>query len=139
MKKILYLTFALVALGAFAGVINARLTGVNPGTDVFCVGPSGAEACVDVNGSLIPTTASDADLGTSALPWSAGYIDTLTVNTTLTMPSSSVTTAKIATSAVTTGKLYLDLPIGQAACVTTAKILGTCSDNPNGGGGCSCT
>jgi len=52
----------------------ARLTGT-ASDDIFCVGPSGAEICVDAYGNLIPTTNDDTDLGTSSLQWQDGYFD----------------------------------------------------------------
>ena len=45
----------------------------------------------------------------------------------VTLPDSTVTTAKIAAQAVTTEKLYLDLPTAYLPCVTTAKRLGYCT------------
>jgi hypothetical protein len=45
----------------------------------------------------------------------------------VTVPASTITTTKIATSAVTTAKLYLDLPATYVPCITTAKRLGYCT------------
>lgn len=45
----------------------------------------------------------------------------------VTLPASTVTTAKINTAAVTTAKLYLDLPATYIPCITTAKRLGYCT------------
>lgn len=126
MKKVLYSILAISLIGIGFEVANARITGTDPGTDILCVGPSGAEMCVDANGSVIPTTDSDADLGTSSLYWSNAYIDTATIGTTLTMPDGSVTTGKLATDAVTSAKL-IDSAVATAKlrsdAVTEAKII----------------
>lgn len=58
---------AVVVVGVWSGRIHARLTGTDPGTDIFCVGPSGAEMCVSSTGSLVPTTTNVSSLGTSSL------------------------------------------------------------------------
>lgn len=64
----------------------ARLTGTAPATaDIFCVGPSGAEACVDSSGGFLPTTDNDAALGTSSLRWSDVQTLDLTVGDDLTV------------------------------------------------------
>lgn len=80
MKKALFLFSALLLLAISSGRVSARLTGTEPGTDVWCAGPSGAEICVDVSGNLIPTTNNDATLGTSALAFSSAYIYDLTIS-----------------------------------------------------------
>jgi hypothetical protein len=69
MKKIAYLFSALLILALVTGRVSARLTGTDPGTDVWCVGPSSFEICVDVLGNLIPTTTNIGSLGTSSLKW----------------------------------------------------------------------
>lgn len=73
MKKYLSLAGAVLCaaliLGVSSGRVYARLTGTEPGTDVWCVGVSGAEVCADVSGNLIPTTDNDTTLGTTALRW----------------------------------------------------------------------
>ncbi len=45
----------------------------------------------------------------------------------VTVPDSTVTTGKIAVAAVSTAKLYLDLPAVYVPCITTAKRLGYCT------------
>lgn len=71
MKKYLNLAGLLVCaaliLGIGSGTVFARLTGTEPGTDIWCVGPSGAEVCVDVSGNLIPTTDNDTTVGSTSL------------------------------------------------------------------------
>lgn len=90
MTKTLRLFGALVCaaliLGISSGKVFARLTGSAPASaDVWCVGPSGAEVCVDASGNLLPTTDNDVTLGTSALRWATGYIVDLTVGDDLTV------------------------------------------------------
>lgn len=115
MKRIFGLTGVLVALAMFAavqrGIVYARLTGTEPGTDVWCVGVSGAEVCVDASGNIIPTTTNDADLGTSSLVWNELHL------TAGGLTNASIVTADIADGAVDTNK------IGSGA-VNTNKILG---------------
>lgn len=74
MKRIIAL--AVMGVFAFANISSARVTNATPDErDIFCVGPSGAEICVDASGNLIPTTDDDADLGTSSLQFKDVYID----------------------------------------------------------------
>jgi len=128
MKKLI-LALVLAASPAFA-----RITGTNPtgaSADRWCTGPSGAEACVDSAGSMIPTTDSDADLGTSALRWRTIYVDTITGDgniTTAVILDDSIITSKIITGAVTTLKL------GDGA-VTTVKLGGGSVTTSKIGGG----
>lgn len=49
-----------------------------------------------------------------------------------------VTTAAIAPATITTIKLNLDQPISGVACITTAKLLGTCSGSVVSGK-CNCS
>jgi len=130
MKKPLYLIFAVLVAALGYNLVSARLTGTDPGTDIFCVGPSGAEICVDASGNLIPTTDSDTTVGTSSLRFATVYADTVDAGTTLTMPDSTVTTAKLASDAVTTAKLLggTGLTTSNAAlCLKTDGTFGQCS------------
>jgi hypothetical protein len=59
----------------------ARLTGTNPtgaSSDAWCVGPSGAEVCVDYQGNVLPTTNNDTTSGTSSLRWAD--VETVSLN-----------------------------------------------------------
>ena len=108
-------TLITAILAAFVAVPTyARLTGTDPGTDIRCDGPSGAEICVDASGNLIPTTDNDATLGTSSLRFSTIHsldqtigddltvTDDLTINgdTTLGNASADVMTVNIGTIVV---------------------------------------
>lgn len=76
MTKCTRLFLGLLLATVLAPMAQARLTGVNPtgaSADIFCVGPVGAEICVDYLGDIIPTTNNDSSLGTSALLWSNIY------------------------------------------------------------------
>lgn len=79
MKKITILASLVVAILGIA-IINenvsfARLTSNSDSRDVWCVGVSGAEVCVDSSGNFIPTTDDVSDLGTSSLQFQDGYFD----------------------------------------------------------------
>lgn len=68
--------------------VSARVTGTQPARtspDRWCIGPTGAEVCVEFAGNLIPTTDNDTTLGTSALRWAAAYIMDITVGDDLTV------------------------------------------------------
>jgi hypothetical protein len=79
MKKIVWFSALLssfLAMGLITENISfARVTDSADDRDAFCAGPSGAEACIDSSGDVIPTTDDDADLGTSSLQWQDGYFD----------------------------------------------------------------
>lgn len=62
------LALALCVLVSTGRVSFGRVTTADS-TDVWCVGPSGAEICVDTSGNLVPTTDNDTTLGTSSLKW----------------------------------------------------------------------
>lgn len=89
MKKLSQLVglsaFVLLAMLLWQGRADARIAGTQPSSaDIFCVGPSGTEACLDASANFVPTTARSGALGTSSLPWSnvasqAGSFTTLTV------------------------------------------------------------
>ena len=51
---------------------QARVTGTSVPTpaDIWCVGESGREVCVDGNGAFYPTTDNDVSVGTTSLRWS---------------------------------------------------------------------
>ena len=84
----------------------ARLTGTAPATaDIFCVGPSGAEACVDSSGGFLPTTDNDAALGTSSLRWSDVQTLDLTVGDDLTVSDiSNIDTLGLTKTALGSGQ-----------------------------------
>lgn len=60
----------IVALGMFSGRVSFGRVTTAASDDIWCVGPSGAEVCVDASGDLLPTTDNDTTLGTSSLRWS---------------------------------------------------------------------
>ena len=96
MKKSLHLVAILctmtLLLGLGTGRVFARLTGTEPGTDVHCVGVSGAEVCVDVSGNFLPTTDNDTTLGTSSLRWATAYVLDVVVGDDLTVADDSTVT-----------------------------------------------
>lgn len=112
------LALALVLAVGLAIPGSARITTASS-TDVWCVGPSGAEVCVDSSGNLISTTTNDADLGTSSLVWNelhlnaGGLTDAAVVAADL--ADGSVTTAKLDSDAVTSAKII-------NAAVATEKL-----------------
>lgn len=113
MKKLNFaglLMAAILFLGISQSQVFARLTGTDPGSDIWCAGPSGAEICVNAAGDVIPTTTNDTDLGTSTLLWNEIHL------TAGGLTDSSVATGDLADSAVTTPKV-------SAAAITSAKIL----------------
>lgn len=65
---------ALVCLSQVKMSALARVTAQVVNTDIFAVGPSGAEVAIDVDGNLLATTDNDATLGTEALRWAAIYV-----------------------------------------------------------------
>lgn len=101
---------AVLVLGISQSKVFARLTGTDPGSDVWCGGISGAEVCVNAAGDVIPTTTNDADLGTSSFLWNELHL------TAGGLTDSAIATGDLADSAVTTPKLSAD-------AVTSAKIL----------------
>jgi len=81
MKQMKLAGLVLVAglvISLLVGQSMARLTGTDPGTDVWCMGIDGAEACVVSDGGLIPTTTNDAALGSASFYWSAIYVYDIT-------------------------------------------------------------
>lgn len=129
MRKSIWIAVALAALVALPfllmgpGRLLARVTTAGS-TDIFCVGPSGAEVCVDSSGNFLATTDNDADLGTSSLEWKdlyvdgTGYIDTATVDT-LTATTSNLTTI-VCSSCVTHSTIHDN--IENVADVTLTSI-----------------
>jgi hypothetical protein len=71
MIKILFSVLFLM----WTGIAQARITSSADDRDVWCVGTSGAEVCVDKSGNIIPTTDDTEDLGTSSLQFQDGYFD----------------------------------------------------------------
>lgn len=75
-KYLSALLFILLSSSAFS-----RITGTLPSADdIFCVGPSGAEVCVDASGNWIPTTDDNQDLGTSSFKWKNLYLSGTTTS-----------------------------------------------------------
>lgn len=62
------LAIALVIAVGVQKTLFARVT-TAASDDIFCAGPSGAEACLDSSGNWLPTTDNDTTLGTSSLRW----------------------------------------------------------------------
>ena len=83
MKKSTLLSGLLLVLLGAAGA-NARVT-TAASTDIWCVGPSGAEWCVDSSGNLLNTTDNDGDIGTSSLGVKTIYSYDITANDDLTV------------------------------------------------------
>ncbi|MDI6774022.1 MAG: hypothetical protein QME60_01305 [Verrucomicrobiota bacterium] len=96
----LLLAICLLTWGAAVSDISfARITSPANNGDIWCAGPSGAEACIDSTGGVIPTTTNDADLGTSSLLWKALHI------TAGGLTDASVANADIANLAIQSAKL----------------------------------
>ena len=118
MKKALQL-FGLflvvsVIIGVQKGVIYARITGTQPtNADIWCVGPSGAEVCVDASGNTVPTTDNDAASGTSSLRWSdvqaldATFGDDVTVTDALTVNGNTALGNAATDTVIVTGQTAL--------------------------------
>jgi len=79
MKKIagLFLGVSIIlAIAIMSEMVTfARVTSSAIDRDVWCVGVSGTEVCVDSSGNFIPTTTNSVDLGTSSLEFKNLYID----------------------------------------------------------------
>jgi len=130
----------VAALLSYSAPALARITGTPPtNSDIWCVGPDGAEACVQADGSVVPTTTNDADLGTSSLKWNEVHVtaggltdsaiqtDDLSTDaiTAAKILTGAVETSKILTAAVVTEKLATDSVIAAkilSAAVITAKL-----------------
>lgn len=74
-----------LVLFIFAGSSRARLTGTDPGTDIWCAGPAGSEICVDASGNLIPTKDNGATLGTSSMRFADIKIVSATISDDITV------------------------------------------------------
>jgi hypothetical protein len=109
MKTIISLFLTLT----IAGLAMARVTSSSAQRDIWCVGPSGAEVCVDASGNLISTTDDDTDLGTSSLQWKNGYFDgtvyadVISNDGAYTGTSGAFSTTLSASSTTLTGALYI--------------------------------
>lgn len=139
------LVAALMLLSTTIRKVDARLTSPSSSdADVWCVGIDGAEVCVDSSGNFIPTTASDATLGTSALPWSVVYagnvvgdlsldtsdIDSGTFNSDRIGSDAIDTTKLLDPAAPATGTLLCYLNngrIGKVTAVVDTGVTGTCA------------
>lgn len=106
MKKYLHLAglilCGVLVLAVTSGRVFARLAGTDPGTDVWCVGISGAEVCVDSSGNFLPSTDNDTTLGTSSLRWATAYIQDITVGDDLTVTDDATITSDLAVDGNTT-------------------------------------
>lgn len=102
----------------------------------------GLDSVACIYGSSISDNVSIQTGGTDALTIDSAQAivmsGALTVNGALTMPDATVTTAKVATNAVTTSKFYLDLATARAACVTSSRRIGVCSTAVDANGQCTC-
>lgn len=76
MKRALCAALCLALLACFSW---ARISGTNAGTDIWCVGPSTAEVCVDSSGYFLATTDDNQALGSTALRWAAATFGTGTI------------------------------------------------------------
>lgn len=112
MKKIFKFAAGLLSLGIIVllatGRMEARLTGTDPGTDIWCNGPSGQEVCLDVDGDFYPTTDNDTTLGASTLRWATIFAYDLTLSDDLT----------VADAATVTGNFIKTSPSAQTLTVT---------------------
>jgi len=74
LRNLFVVVLLLVAAAATSGRVYARVTAQGASdADIWCVGPSGAEVCVDVSGNFLPTTDNDTTIGTLALRFATGY------------------------------------------------------------------
>ncbi len=96
---------AILVLGISTGKIYARVSG--SGSDSWCVGPSGAEICVDTSGNLLPTTDNDTTLGTSALRFATAYVLDLNVDDDLTVTDRLTADGGLDLAIQTTSQLVL--------------------------------
>lgn len=86
LRNLFVVVLLLAAAAALSGRVHARVTAQGASdADIWCVGPAGAEVCVDVSGNFLPTTDNDTTLGTSALRWATAYIVDLVVGDDLTV------------------------------------------------------
>lgn len=105
MKKSLQL-FGLLLIVSLAmlikqGYVYARLTGTPPtSADIFCVGPTSLEVCVDASANLVPTTTGIGSLGTSSLKFN-------TINVGSVVPSDTTSSRLHAVSISTTGMITM--------------------------------
>lgn len=77
MKRTLIAVLAGISLAG--SVVYARITGTAaPVNDAFCAGASGAEACIDSSGNVVPTTDNAQTAGTSSLRFSNVYTNAVT-------------------------------------------------------------
>lgn len=131
MTKKISLLIAAMAFLAISVNVFARITGTQPtSADIFCTGPDGAEVCVDASGNIVPTTTNDASAGTSSLRFSNVYSTLGNFSGAITGTSLSLTTglptASIADSAITSPKLA-------STAVTSGKIAGMNSGTASSG------
>ena len=105
--------------------VMARLTGTNPGTDIWCMGPSGAELCVDASGNFIPTTDNDATLGTASLRFSSVQALDIAIGDDLTVTDDATITDALDVGGAT--DLDGQVTIGAAATKSTITVVGAAS------------
>jgi len=119
--------FALLSLGLLALVlcdirkVEARIgnSGVTEtgASDIWCVGPDGAEICVDSSGSLVPTTNNDTTLGTSSFQFATAYIMDIIAGDDLTVTDDATVTDDLTVNGDTT--------LGDGSVDTLALNVGT--------------
>lgn len=86
---------------------------------------------VNPTSNVLADTAATAD--TIVLRDSSGGIDGQQLT------NLSISKARIASSAVSTTQLFIDLPQMRIACINTTKQLGFCNGSVNAGGLCNCS
>lgn len=138
MKKTLKLAGALLCailvLGIGSGRVFARLAGTNPGTDIWCMGPSGAEVCVDTSGNLLPTTDDDTTLGTSALRWATAFIMDITVGDDLTVTDAMTVGGQTQLYTRTSTQIGALTPAGSGYMLINITTAGLCISTGTGAG-----
>lgn len=120
--KLTALLLSALTIGLIVSNVSfARVTSAADDRDIWCVGVSGAEVCVDSSGNMIPTTDDDADLGTSSLQWQDLYLDG-----TLYVDAISNEGDISAVNAAFTGTLDADgqVTLGAAGTVSTITAAG---------------
>lgn len=147
---------SLVLLSQVKMSAVARVTAQIINTDIWAVGPSGAEVAVDSSGNFLPTTDNDATLGTSALRWATAYVMDVTVGDDLTVTDAATFSGRMnfaktqvgtgtgslgvysssaipATSnyetVITSGVLVLISAVPSVSTGTVLKATGICCDN----------
>lgn len=128
MKKSLHVAAMLctltLLLGLGTGRVFARLTGTEPGTDIHCVGPSGAEVCVDVSGNFLPTTDNDTTLGTSALRFATVYAYDLAASDDLTVTDDATVSDDLTVTGDSFKTMVATVTVTAGATISVAGACG---------------